>query len=80
MLRKFLYFMSVTGCVTALCAGDWTQWRGSNRDLLIEDEVVAESWPSAGPEQIWQVDIEGDGYSEPVVVKDRIYITGSGWR
>ena len=58
-------------------AGNWTQWRGSNRDLLILDEAVKENWPEGGPQQLWQVDIECDGYSSPLVVDGRIYITGS---
>jgi len=63
--------------VPASYAGNWTQWRGSNRDLLILDEAVKESWPAEGPRQLWQVDIECDGYSSPLVVDGKIYITGS---
>ncbi len=63
--------------VTAAQAGNWTQWRGSNRDLLITNEVVRESWTDGGPAQLWQVEIECDGYSSPLVVDGRIYITGS---
>lgn len=76
MLRKCLFFVSIFGLAAVLNAGDWTQWRGSNRDLLIEDEAVMENWPESGPEQLWQSDMEGDGYSEPVVVGGKIYITG----
>ena len=76
MLRKTLLLLSVVGCAAVSTAGDWTQWRGSNRDLLILDEVVTESWPVDGPKQLWQMDLEGDGYSEPIVVGDKIYITG----
>ncbi|MDA3923761.1 MAG: PQQ-binding-like beta-propeller repeat protein [Kiritimatiellae bacterium] len=76
MLRKTLFLLSAVGFAVLSNAGDWTQWRGSNRDLLIEDEAVAQSWPAGGPKQLWQVDIEGDGYSEPIVVGGKIYITG----
>ena len=77
MLNKTLLTALFLGTALSLFAGDWTQWRGSNRNLIIEDEVVAASWPDGGPRQIWQVDIEGDGYAEPIVVGGKIYITGS---
>lgn len=77
MLRKSLFIASLSGIAIAATAADWTQWRGLNRDLVIENEVVAATWPDGGPKQLWQVDMEGDGYSEPIVVGDKIYITGS---
>jgi hypothetical protein len=58
-------------------AGDWTQWRGSNRDLIVSGETLLASWPSGGPRQAWQVELPGDGYAEPVVVGGKIYITGN---
>ncbi len=77
MLRKTLLLISAAGFAALSNAGDWTQWRGSNRDLVIEDEAVMGEWPEGGPEQIWQIEIEGDGYSAPIVVAGKIYITGS---
>jgi len=76
MFRNYLFFVSALGFAAFSTAGDWTQWRGSNRDLLIVDEVVMENWPENGPKQLWQMDLEGDGYSEPIVVGGKIYITG----
>ncbi len=69
----------VLACCTVLrvCAGDWTQWRGSNRDLIVTDEKLLASWPEKGPAQAWQIELPGEGYSEPVVAGGFIYITGN---
>jgi len=77
MKRQLFFVCALFSSVFLLHAGNWTQWRGRNRDLLILDEVIKESWPASGPKQLWQVDIECDGYSSPLVVDGRIYITGS---
>ncbi len=77
MLRRTLLSVSVVAVALCSHAGDWTQWRGSNRDLIIADEAVAPNWPEGGPRQIWQVDLEGDGYAAPIVVGGRMFITGS---
>lgn len=77
MGKKSLMFVPALALAVVAHAGDWTQWRGSNRNLLIEDEAVAQSWPADGPKQLWQIDLEGDGYSEPIVVAGKLYITGS---
>jgi outer membrane protein assembly factor BamB len=58
-------------------AGDWTQWRGSNRDLIVTGESLLTRWPEGGPRQLWHFELPGDGFSESVVVKGTLYITGS---
>ncbi len=58
-------------------SGDWTQWRGSNRDLIVEGESLLASWPAGGPERLWQIELPGEGYSEPTVVGGTLFITGS---
>ncbi len=66
------------GCaVLQAVAGDWTQWRGSNRDLIVTGESLLASWPEGGPRQAWQIELPGEGYSEPVAVGGMIYITGN---
>jgi outer membrane protein assembly factor BamB len=77
MIFKRWFCFIVVGMALSIHAGDWTQWRGSNRDLLISDEIVTEKWPEGGPRQLWQIEMEGDGYSEPIVIEGKLYITGS---
>jgi outer membrane protein assembly factor BamB len=58
-------------------SGEWTQWRGSNRDLIVTGERLMAEWPADGPQRLWHVELPGEGYSEPVVAGGTIYITGS---
>ncbi len=55
-------------------AASWNQWRGPSRDGRAEGP----SWPNdlAGLEVGWRVEL-GKGYSGPIVVGDRVYVTGS---
>lgn len=61
----------------SVSGADWTQWRGSNRDLIVTEQGLLASWPEGGPKQLWQVNLPGAGYSEPVIVKGVMYITGN---
>lgn len=77
MKRNWVMVAAAAGFCSSAWAGDWTQWRGSNRDLIIAGESLLAQWPEGGPQRLWQVDLPGEGYSEPVVVAGTIYITGN---
>ncbi|MDX1284631.1 MAG: PQQ-binding-like beta-propeller repeat protein, partial [Draconibacterium sp.] len=53
-----------------------TQWRGPNRDGHFSDTLLLESWPEEGPEQIFEVEGIGKGYSSPIIVDGIIYTSG----
>jgi len=55
---------------------DWPQWRGPRRDGIADEKGFLQSWPKAGPELIWKVGGLGKGWSSPIVVGPRLYITG----
>lgn len=76
-MRILVTAMLVTAGAAEAWSGDWTQWRGSNRDLIITGERLLPSWPEGGPQRLWRVDLPGEGYSEPSVVGGTIYVTGS---
>lgn len=79
MHKSFLAVTALFALVTArvVSADDWTQWRGSNRDLIVTEQNLLKEWPEGGPQRLWQIELPGDGYSVPIVVGDTIYITGS---
>ncbi|MBN1846325.1 MAG: PQQ-like beta-propeller repeat protein [Sedimentisphaerales bacterium] len=54
----------------------WPQWRGSRRDGVSPETGLLSSWPADGPELIWKISYLGQGWSSPIVVAGRIYITG----
>lgn len=55
---------------------DWPQFRGPKRDGVSEEKGLLQSWPSEGPKLIWKAPNLGRGFSAPIVVQDRVYITG----
>lgn len=59
-----------------VCAADWPQYRGPNRDDVSKETGLLRSWPKDGPTRLWTFDAAGVGYSGPAVVGDRVYITG----
>jgi outer membrane protein assembly factor BamB len=59
-------------------AADWPQWRGPNRDGVSLETGLLKEWPKEGPKLDWKVKVDGVGYSSPVVVKDKLYISAAG--
>ena len=53
-------------------AADWPQFRGPNRDGISPEPGVLKSWPDGGPRVFWKIPL-GEGFSQVVVVKDRLY-------
>jgi outer membrane protein assembly factor BamB len=54
----------------------WPQWRGPRRDGISDEKGLLPTWPENGPRLVWKVDKLGHGWSSPVIVGDRLYITG----
>jgi outer membrane protein assembly factor BamB len=55
---------------------DWPQWRGPRRDGISDEKGLLPSWPAGGPALLWKVDGLGTGWSSPIIVGQRLYITG----
>ncbi len=41
---------------------DWPGWGGPNRNFMVADAGLADTWPAAGPKLVWKRDL-GDGYA-----------------
>ena len=54
-----------------VCAQDWPQWRGPNRDGSVAQAGAADSWPDK-LKPVWKVKT-GEGHSSPVVSGGRVY-------
>lgn len=54
----------------------WPQWRGLRRDGISDETGLLQSWPEGGPVQLWKFEGLELGWSSPIIVEDRIYITG----
>ena len=55
---------------------DWPQWRGPRRDGISAQKGLAPNWPEGGPRLLWKIGQLGRGWSSPIIVRDRLYITG----
>lgn len=63
------------GLIASLEPG-WPQWRGPRRDGVSGEKGLRATWPEGGPELLWKIDGLGKGWSSPIVVGERLYITG----
>jgi outer membrane protein assembly factor BamB len=85
MRRLFLSLPIVCLLAAAAPADDWNQWRGPNRDGIVQSSPpLATTWPEAGPPRLWQSEekIIGDankagGFGSVVVVGGRLYVYSS---
>ena len=55
---------------------DWPQWNGPRRDGISAEQGLLAKWPDAGPKLLWKIDGLGRGWSSPIIVGDRLYVTG----
>ena len=67
-----------------LRAGDWPQWRGPNRDGIVQQSPqLAEAWPKGGPPTLWQSDPlpggDAAGFGSPVVAGGKVYVFAAGY-
>lgn len=51
-------------------------WRGPTRNGIYPETGLLKTWPQEGPELLWETSDAGKGYSSPVIVGDRIFLTG----
>src|SRR5574340_339127 len=54
----------------------WPQWRGPRRDGISAEKGLLQGWPEDGPRLVWKAGELGTGWSSPIVVGNRLYITG----
>ena len=76
-MMKILFTTLFFATVFDLVAGDWPQWRGSNRDGISRETGLLQAWPRAGPERIWLSRDIGIGYSAPAIAKGMLFILGT---
>ena len=61
----------------SVCAADWPQFHGPNRDNKSADTGLLRAWPEGGPSRLWEAAGIGEGYSTVAIVGERIYTTGA---
>ena len=53
-------------------AENWPQYLGPNRNGIVTEKNLAQSWPEAGPKELWRIK-EGTGFSSPVAADGKLY-------
>jgi outer membrane protein assembly factor BamB len=76
MMRQGVVFASVLALASGASAGDWPEFRGPTGQGIVEGQRLPLHW---GPTQnvTWKQEIPGTGWSSPVVVAGRVYLTTS---
>ncbi len=60
-------------CISNLCAQDWPQYLGPNRNSTSSQKGILRSWPASGPEVLWTTNI-GPGFGGPVIKDGKVYL------
>ena len=55
---------------------DWPQWNGPRRDGISGEKGLLPRWPERGPRLVWKIGNLGVGWSSPIIVRDRLYVSG----
>ena len=76
MFRLYALAAFATGLAATAIAQTPYGWRGPTHDGVYPETGLLKQWPANGPEKLWETLDAGKGYSSPVIVDDRIYLTG----
>lgn len=72
--RKLIVGLCALAGVTFANADDWPQWRGVNRDGVLQETGILDAFPGSELKADWSVEL-GSGYSGPTVADGRVYVT-----
>lgn len=73
-MRGLLFIVAALSLAGGLRAADWTQFRGPRGDGISDATNLPTTWGGFGT-VTWQTEIPGRGWSSPIVVGDRIWVT-----
>jgi outer membrane protein assembly factor BamB len=75
MLRSVFSVIVASAVVGAALAGDWPQFRGPTGQGHAKEEKVPTEWSAT--RNAWKKDIPGAGWSSPVIVGGKVYLTSA---
>ena len=77
-MNKTLLAAALVIAGTSLFAGDVLRFRGENsQGMFTEEKGLMKSWPQEGLPPKWIYTGLGEGWSSPIKVENRLFITGS---
>lgn len=77
-MNKKVSMLLLSGAMALSAAAQVTPygWRGPDHNGYYPDKGLLASWPENGPELVFETLDAGAGYSSPLVVGDKVYLTG----
>lgn len=72
VIKLLIITLSLQLFVVSVSAGDWTEFRGPNRDGISPEKNLPVKWSPSGENLVWRVPY--GGRSTPIVVGDRVYL------
>ena len=70
LFNSFIVALLLLSPITTFA--DWPQWRGPNRDGVVTDATIPQTWPKTLKEE-WKVTV-GIGHSSPILSHDKLYV------
>ena len=83
MLRRVSY-ITIVGVFLAstlshvLADAPWPSFRGPDRSGVSTDKGLLQSWPTEGPELVWEAAGAGRGYASVAIADGKVYTLGDG--
>jgi outer membrane protein assembly factor BamB len=71
--KRYLPMFVLLICIANVCAQDWPQYLGPNRNSTSDQKGLLRTWPENGPEVLWTVDV-GIGFGGPVIKDGKVYL------
>ncbi|TAL65196.1 MAG: hypothetical protein EPN88_09915 [Bacteroidetes bacterium] len=59
--------------ISNICAQDWPQFLGPERNSTSSQKGILRSWPASGPELLWTTNV-GPGFGGPVIKDRKVYL------
>ncbi|TWU36106.1 outer membrane protein assembly factor BamB family protein [Novipirellula artificiosorum] len=73
MKSAYLSTVFVWAMASTVLAADWPQFLGPQRNSTSPETGLLRSWPDAGPEVLWAVEV-GRGYGGPAISEGKAYL------
>lgn len=75
-MKRHAFVISIVALMLSMskvCAQDWPQFLGPDRNSTSPQTGILRTWPASGPEVLWVADI-GIGYGGPVIKDNKVYL------
>lgn len=73
LFLSLISFLIVSSCTTK---GEFSDWRGPDRNGIYPETGLLKQWPEEGPDLLWSYEGLGHGHNSVAVAHDKIYVSG----